>query len=272
MTATPGWAGSSLRELRRGLHVVESRVDEFDVRCAVIVGTERALVWDTLAHPEQLRSVPALLEGRTGVIAYSHADWDHVWGAAALPSVEEVVAHERCAERFRHEVPEELARRRAVEPGRWTGVRIRAPTHTFRETWAADLGGVSVLLMHLPGHTADCSVAWIPEWGALLAGDAVETPVPLLNHGGTVPEWLEGLRRWEGEENLTLVVPAHGRVGGREVLSECREYLETLAQGGTLRRLRELPAFYRRAHEENLRLMRGDGGREATDPDARNGA
>lgn len=258
MTMGSGWAGSSVRELRRGLHVVEARVDEFDVRCAVVSGTERALVWDALAHPEQMRPVPALLAGRAVTLAYSHADWDHVWGASALPSVEEIVAHESCAERFRHEVPEELARRRAVEPGRWTEVHLQPPTRTFREAWSLDLGGVTVRLLHLPGHTVDCSVAWIPDWGTLLAGDAVETPVPLLNEGAAVPTWLEGLRGWEEEEALSLLVPSHGRIGGRELLSETREYLEALLQGRGGRRLAELPAFYRRAHADNVRLVRGE--------------
>ncbi len=268
MTVSSGWAGSSVRELRKGLYVVESRVDDFDVRCAVVLGTERALVWDTLAHPEQMRSVPPLLEGRAVTLAYSHADWDHVWGAAALPSVFEVLAHVACAERFRHEVPEELARRRAVEPGRWTEVQIRPPTHTFQEACELDLGGVTARLVHLPGHTADCCVAWIPEWGVLLAGDAVETPIPLLNDGAAVPGWLRGLSQWDEEEALSLVVPSHGRIGGRELFSETREYLEALLRGGALRRLLELPAFYRRAHTENLRLVRGDEERDAPASDS----
>ena len=35
--------------------VLETRVDDFDVRSAVVVGGSRALVWDTLAHPDQMR-------------------------------------------------------------------------------------------------------------------------------------------------------------------------------------------------------------------------
>jgi glyoxylase-like metal-dependent hydrolase (beta-lactamase superfamily II) len=264
VTAASDWAGSSVRELHRGLHVIESHVDEFDVRCAVVSGSDGALVWDTLAHPEQMRPIPALVVTRVVTVAYSHADWDHVWGVAALPAGGEIVAHEHCAARFRHEVPEELARRRAVEPGRWKEVQVRPPTQTFTTTLEVDLGGVAVQLSHLPGHTPDCCVAWIPAWGVLLAGDAVETPLPLLNDGTAIPAWLRGLRAWEEQEALELVVPAHGRIGGPELLAETRTYLEALQQGATPPRLGDLPAFYRRAHAENVRLLRGDGHTESS--------
>jgi len=257
VTTSSGWAGASLRELRRGLHVLEAQVDEFDVRSAVVTGSAGALVWDTLAHPEQMRSVAALVEGRVVTVAYSHADWDHVWGGSALPAVGEIVAHEDCAGRFRHEVPEELARRRAVEPGRWKEVQLRPPTRTFSDTLDLHLGGVTVRLSHLPGHTSDCCVAWIPALGVLLAGDTVETPLPMLNDGAAIPAWLGGLRRWEEEASLELVVPAHGRIGGPELLAETRAYLEALEHGATPPRLGDLPAFYRRAHAENVRLGRG---------------
>ncbi len=238
--------------------MIESHVDEFDVRCAVVTGADGALVWDTLAHPEQMRSVSALVEDRMVTVAYSHADWDHVWGVAALPPGGDIVAHEECGSRFRHEVPEELARRRALEPGRWKEVQIRPPTRTFIEALEIDLGGVIVRLSHLPGHTPDCCVAWIPTWGVLLAGDAVETPLPMLNDGKAIPVWLDGLRQWEEEEALDLVVPSHGRVGGPELLSETRAYLEAVHHGATPPRLSDLPAFYRRAHADNVRLVRGD--------------
>jgi len=263
VTPASDWAGSSVRELRRGLHVIESRVDEFDVRCAVVTGSGGVLVWDTLAHPEQLRSVSTLVEARTVAVAYSHADWDHVWGVAALPGGSEIVAHEECATRFRHEVPEELARRRAVEPGRWKEVEVRPPTRTFSTTLEVDLGGVTVRLSHLPGHTPDCCVAWVPAWGVLLAGDTVETPLPVVNDGRAIPAWLRGLRPWEERAELQLVVPAHGRVGGPELLTETRTYLEALHHGATPPHMDDLPAFYRRAHAENVRLLRRDQDGEA---------
>lgn len=246
---------STLRLLRPGLHVVETRVDDFDVRAVVVEGRDRVLVWDTLAHPDQMEPAVDLVAGRPVVVAYSHADWDHVYGTTALGSPSEIVAHEACATRFAGEVQTELAERKAAEPGRWDAVEAVAPTSTFEDTVALDLGGVSVHLAYLPGHTADCAVAWIEEWGVLLAGDTVETPLPVVNDGSAVAEWLDLLRQWEAHPELALVVPSHGRVGGIEVLTETADYLESLLSGTSAPPASGAEAFYLRTHHENLRAM-----------------
>ena len=58
----------SVRTLLPGLHLLETEVEDFDVRAAVLVGTERAVVWDTLAHPSQMEGVAGLLAaGRAAI-------------------------------------------------------------------------------------------------------------------------------------------------------------------------------------------------------------
>lgn len=269
MTRWAGWSAGRVRELRPGLHTVETRVDDFDVRAALVLGAERALVWDTLAHPAQMADVPLLVGPRRVTVAYSHADWDHVWGTAALSAIDEIVAHERCADRFRAEVPAELARRRAAEAGRWDAVVLRAPTRAFTSGLEVDLGGITIQLAHLPGHTVDCCVAWIPAWGILLAGDTVETPFPLLTDGAALPAWIEALDRWEAEPGLEVVVPSHGSPGGKGLLDSSRAYLAALLEGRAPALGADVPAFYRDAHEENVRLARGPArGRSSPDPAA----
>jgi glyoxylase-like metal-dependent hydrolase (beta-lactamase superfamily II) len=248
-------APSTLRTLRPGLHALETRVEEFDVRAVVVEGRDRVLVWDTLAHPDQMGPVASLLGGRAVVVAYSHADWDHVYGTAGVPGVGEVVAHETCAARFVREVPGELAARRRGEPGRWDDVELVPPTTTFDDTVELELGGLVVHLAHLPGHTGDSAVAWIPDWGVLLAGDAVETPLPVVNDGGAVAEWVELLRGWETHPELALVVPAHGSVGGIELLAGSADYLQRLLDGTAPPPPATAAAFYLRTHEENLRAV-----------------
>lgn len=248
---------SLVREVRPGLHLVEARVDDFDVRAAVVQGSDAVLVWDTLAHPSQLEPAASLLARREVVVAYSHADWDHVWGTAAVRRPREIVAQRASVRRFTAEVPAELERRRAAEPGAWDEVRLLPPTHTFGRAYELDLGGVAVRLEHLAGHTADCAVAWIEAWGILLAGDTVETPLPVVNDAAAVPAWIEALRRWEAEPALDLVVPSHGRVAGREVVEATAAYLEGLLRGAPLRVPEDLDAFYHRTHEENVRAMQG---------------
>jgi len=234
----------SVRTLRPGLHLLEAEVEDFDVRAVVLAGDERVVVWDTLAHPSQMEGVPGIVAAAAAAagrpaeaplpltVVYSHADWDHAWGTCALGEVDDVVAHAWADQRFRSDVPEELRARREREPGVWDAVELVAPTVLFEREHALALGGATLELHALPGHTPDCIVGFVPEWGVLLAGDTVETPLPVVNDGRAVAKWALALERWLGGGRVHTVVPAHGPVGGRELLEQNVRYLRGLAAGG----------------------------------------
>jgi len=42
--------GLVLKEFRPGLWLTEASLDDFEVRGAVIIGAERAVIWDSLSH------------------------------------------------------------------------------------------------------------------------------------------------------------------------------------------------------------------------------
>ncbi len=242
-----------LTAYRPGLWLTELRLDdiEMEVRGVVIAGAERVVVWDTLTHPRDMAPVTPLLAGRPVTVVYSHADWDHAWGTAGL-LYDEVIGHEICRERFAADVPATLARMQADEPGRWDEVRLIPPTRTFREELILPLGGVSLHLHYLPGHTRDCIAGFIPKWGIWLGGDTVEDPLPLLEETSPLELWLARLRAWVGDERVQTVIPAHGPVGGRELIRRNIAYLAGL-RDGTGPVPAPLPDFYREAHAANLR-------------------
>jgi glyoxylase-like metal-dependent hydrolase (beta-lactamase superfamily II) len=258
----------AVRTLRPGLHLLEAEVEDFDVRAALLIGQDRAVMWDTLAHPAQMEGVVGFLarlrggagagdEPRTSfplTVVYSHSDWDHAWGTCALGDAEAVVAHTHAAERFRTDVPAELEARRGREPGVWDVVRLVPPTVLFERTHAVSLGGATLELHALPGHTADCIVGFVPEWGVLLAGDTVETPLPVVNNGASVAGWAEKLERWLNERRVTTVVPSHGLVGGSELLADNVRYLRGLSAGKGPAVPSALSPFYRDTHRRNLEL------------------
>ena len=241
---------------RPGLWLTELQLDQFDVRGAVLIGAERAVVWDTLSHPRDMAAVAPLVSERWHAVVYSHADWDHCWGTATLGGRQIVIGHTHCRLRFETDVPQTLCAKQRDEPGAWDEIELIPPAQMLEEFLSLDLGGVTMELHHLPGHTLDCLVGFVPEWGLLLAGDTVETPLPVVNADSPVQEWLAGLRRWADDARVQTVVPSHGTVGGREIIQHNIDYLQSLLNGAPTASLQELSPFYYETHEENLRNVR----------------
>jgi len=240
---------------------VETDLEDFHVRGALLVGAEGAVVWDTLARPRDMNGVAELAPGLPLSVVYSHGDWDHVWGTAGLACPwEDILAHQACAERFLGELFRTLEEKRVESPGVYDGVRLLPPTRTFQTTLTMELGGVTLELHHLPGHTPDSVVGFLPEWGILLAGDAVETPLPFLNPGSPIEPWAKSLEDWSERLEKTgkpsIVIPSHGQLGGPELLRENAGYLRDLLAGREPGIKEELSPFYRETHASNQAVVR----------------
>jgi glyoxylase-like metal-dependent hydrolase (beta-lactamase superfamily II) len=245
---------STTRAFDSGIWFTDVALGEYDVRGALLVGEDRALVWDTLSRPHDMRGYASLVGDRELIIAYSHADWDHVWGTAGLPYQRAVVlGHRSCRARFGGDVPATLREKQAAEPHAWDDVQLVAPTEVFDGETSVGLGAMTVTIHHLPGHTPDSAVAFVPERGLLLAGDAAETPFPVVPEASPLASWIAGLERWEEDPRVRTVVPAHGAVGGREILRRNIAYLRGLRDGTPEAVNEPLSVFYRRTHESNLR-------------------
>lgn len=224
----------------------------FPVRGALLLGRERAVVWDTLLHPNNMTEVARLCRDRSTTVVYSHADWDHIWGTAGLEYAE-IVGHESCKERF--DDPDDVRaalEAKIAQDERYRAVMLVAPTRTFREQLTLELGDLTLELYHLPGHTRDCIVGFIPELGVLLGGDAVEHPLPLVYAHSGLGGWLAGLERWANDERVHCVIPCHGQIGGRECLGANIAYLRALHAGQLPDVPSDLAPFYREAHTKNL--------------------
>lgn len=256
---------TTLKEFSPGLLLTEVRLNDFDVRGAVIIGDNYTVVWDSLSHPRDMQPVLPLLEDKYWVLVYTHADWDHIWGSAGLPfkrlplsdspdDDKPVIGHIQCAMRFDEEAPLELREKQKAEPGQWDEVILVPPTlPMIGDEFELTLGNVSLHLHHLPGHTNDCIVGFIPQWGVLLAGDTVETPLPVINTDSPLEKWIVELKRWERDTRVRHVIPAHGRIGGCELLRQNIDYLEKLSAGISPVLPEELDDFYRETHQNNLR-------------------
>jgi glyoxylase-like metal-dependent hydrolase (beta-lactamase superfamily II) len=239
-------------EILPGIWTAEVVQPGFEVRSVALLGRKRMLVFDTLLRPSDMQPFAGLADGREIVTVYSHADWDHIWGTAGLPHLGgEVVGHTTCAERFRTEVPGTLEERRTAEPGAWDDVELVAPTTLFEHRLEIDLDPWTVELHHAPGHTRDSIVAWVPQIGLLLGGDAVEDPWPLSGEGLPLAPWIESLLRWAAEPDLSLVLPSHGVPAGRKLLNRNISYLRALGDGRPYPVPEGTDPFYLEHHERD---------------------
>ena len=231
------------------------RLEGYDVRGALISGHERVVLWDTLSHPRDMLPFLPMIENRQLIIIYSHADWDHVWGTAGIPGYFPlIIAQAACRTRFDTDVPATLREKQAAEPFRWHDVRLVPPNLTFQRELSLDLGGIALTLHHLPGHAPDSIVAFLPEQGILLAGDAVETPFPAISPECPLRHWIEELERWERDPRVQTIIPSHGDIGGKELLRRNIAYLQGLLDGNDLTLPDTLSDFYRKTHQENRRI------------------
>src|SRR5882757_3782481 len=220
----------TLRHIRHS--AVDERIsvlsygDEVD---AFVVHAERYTVLiDTLSTPELcaealdkfVPSEPRLL------VVNTHADWDHVWGNAAVVDRAPVIAHH--AALGRHAEAVETLRDKAE--ARFGNVRIVDPTITFTGTLRIEAGDLTLELIPTPGHTPDHLIVWIPELRVCLAGDSVEDPLPELWDDS--PDSLRQMRdsllairalgaRW--------ILPAHGQTIDPAIVGRNLAYFDDVA-------------------------------------------
>jgi energy-coupling factor transporter ATP-binding protein EcfA2 len=171
----------------------------------------------------------------------------------------------------------ELEAMRAREPERFAGASLVPPSLAFEGTLEIDGGDLVAHLLPAPGHVPGQVVVWFPEIRHLLAGDAVEHPMPFVQGPGHLKDMvatLEALRRLAP----LRVLACHDRLDGdpgliQKNLDYFRRVREAAgAHGGSdpqnpeLDRVMELPFetlcdevpreawdFYRGAHLKALR-------------------
>ncbi len=270
-----------------------------------------ALVVDTLCSPRDMEAFIPLIGERPVTVVYTHADWDHCLGTGALNPIR-VIAHELTGKRLSERGDDMLAEIERDNPDLVSDASIVLPGTTFQDGLTFELmsgpsssrdggdlnerdredndrddcvsGGphgsdkVVVELVHLPGHTEDSTVCWIPQLGVLIAGDVVEDPFPSVSEPLHTGLWADGLEQWE--RSASTVIPGHGAVSGPELLARNVRYLRGLM--GAARRNTPYPwltpdvsleyldpktaqivskmpaseqAFYRDVHKENVRRV-----------------
>jgi len=246
------------RALHPDVLLVTSAV--LQVNCVVVRSGEEAFVVDSPVLPDELDSLPALLEQARfpspGGLLATHGDWDHLLGRLAFPdgalgvaesTAQRLAAAAGEAQRELRAFDEELLieRSRPLALGALQALPVPG---------RCELGERELELHPTCGHTADGMALIVPWAGVLVAGDYLSSvELPSLK-GGDVQAYVETLERLgDLTERVEQVVPGHGPALGRErarrVLAEDLDYLAALERNGSAA---QLPDGRRRAAQRKL--------------------
>lgn len=262
---------------------------DLEVDSYVVLSQRYAVLLDTLLCPEDMQQLLSLLgdslQGRTLLVVNSHSDWDHAWGNAFFTGEHfaPIISHELCPPRLLAEEARTLLADYQSRYPLFSSVALHPPTITFQTSLTLYGGDLTLELFSAPGHHSDHLAAWLPEIRLLLAFDAAEKPIPILDGPTGVAPMLSTL-----EHFLTLaprrVLCSHGRTTDvacveqnlaylREVERRCHTLLQSRrpseAELEQPSRLIDFPLievapematspdreFYSWAHDHNLRSV-----------------
>lgn len=203
------------------------------VTAGLIVTRKGCVLIDTLPFPVETAGILRFASRHcSGVqqIIYSHYHADHTYGACMFPN-SEVVAHAKTRQLLIERAIPTLDEDKTQSP-ELADVEIVLPSVVFSEgEMVLHLGGKTVRLLHVPGHTEDSIAVYVQEEKILFAADTV-MPAPSIVDGD-LEQMIHSLQRLQGlaVENL---VQGHGEVILRgEVpiaIDRSVAYLETIRE------------------------------------------
>jgi glyoxylase-like metal-dependent hydrolase (beta-lactamase superfamily II) len=190
------------------------------VTAGAIVTPEGAVVIDTLPFPSETRQILEFIKRRSSAgvryLILTHYHADHSLGTSLFKGVP-VISHARCRDLLAERGASALASAREQNPD-LSQVSLRLPDIVFDDGEASvRLGGKTIVLTHLPGHSDDCLAAYLKDDKILFASD-VMTPVPMIVDGDP-RRLIESLRRIK-TFSLENVVQGHGEMILRGEINE----------------------------------------------------
>jgi len=221
-----------VRVFRRTLDVMED-FSGMEVDAYIIITNRYLVVCDTMLCPEDAAAMMQMVQtesgGREVLVVNSHADWDHIWGNGYFTGehAASIIAHQHSLIRGRsNEARKELLDFQQRYPIFRSVVLVPA-TITFQHGLTIHGEDLAIELIPAPGHHLDHVAAWIPQLRLLLAFDAVEMPLPIIEDAAAVPLMFSTLERLIALQPKRVLC-SHGKTTNPELVKENLAYLHTI--------------------------------------------
>ena len=202
-------------------------VDPTEVSCFLVTGSEKALLIDTAVGFRGLADTVRGLTSLPVTVILTHAHGDHAGGAGEF---EEVYLHPADAPlRKIHGLEKRMGYAGAMlgpEAGLTEELFVPETDAEFKELFDGQkfsLGGLTLRIIHVPGHTKGCCCVLLEEERSILYGDACNGNTLVMDEASTcISEYqrsLEYLKTFE--DAYDTVYYSHGpAVGPRECLED----------------------------------------------------
>ena len=201
------------------------------VTAGLVFTTAGAILVDTLPFPRETQAIVQFERRRGGAgiryVINTHHHSDHVYGNYLFPHAR-VIGHERGRAALLRDGQESLEQVKADTP-LLANVQLRLPDITLDSGGAIHLGGKSLEIVPLPGHSGDVLGVLLVEEKILFASDAM-MPVPFIVYGD-IDDSKASLQAIS-QMNLENLVQGHGEVLLRgeipDALAASIAYLDTI--------------------------------------------
>jgi len=214
--------------------VVFTSTQYAQVTAGAVLTPAGCVLIDTLPFPDETREIADYLksEGARGIVRYvvnTHRHGDHTHGNYLFPQAE-IVGHRLCRETMLKWGMDSLREAKEATP-QLAEIELRPPDITFEREMSIYIGGTTMELLYLPGHTVDNIGVLIRGEKILFAGDAL-TPLPYF-FWGDYDMLVDSMRRIR-EMEMEHIVQGHGDVLLRGEIAEIIDghllYLDNIYQ------------------------------------------
>lgn len=203
---------------------------------AAVVDSGKMLILDTTSYNVFAERFASHVTAETGceptLLYISHRHFDHFAGADAIDAP--VIGHwltRQAMERYTQDWMDrniaEWTRLEMVVPELVRDPKVVLPEILFDRELTVRVGAQQVELLHVGGHCADQTVAYLPERRVLFGSDNIFHQKPPYVGDGDLITWIESLRLFQ-KRPVEVVIPGHGPVGGQELISAQIEQLEEM--------------------------------------------
>ena len=182
------------------------------VTAGAVIGSQWAVMIDTLALPDESLEIRHFIEGQLGVpvryVINTHFHADHAWGNCFFPGAT-VIASTACRDELQTQGAASLEAARHQNPI-YKQVKLVYPHITFSEgSLTLRVGKKTLNLFATPGHSHDGISVLVEEDRVLFAGD-VFLPLPYVV-GGDLDDMNASIKKI-GKMGLENIIQGHGDI------------------------------------------------------------